>query len=286
MRNPAITPRLSKWPFVLGDLVLIGAASTIVLRSGPPLGLWQAALCLAAIGTGAYLITIPFLREYHALLQLAEADKLATSVGQIKDLERIKSQLGDTTAQWHTIQENSTKALASARELSEKMGREVDQFCAFLKKSNDGERNHLRLEVEKLRRSEADWLQVSVHLLDHIFALNKAAGRSGQPTLIAQLEQFQLACRDIVRRMGVVAFAPQAGEGFDERMHQLADPGGSAVAGQGIVEVLGPGYTYQGQLVRKALVRTGEASQEASEGPLESGASIEGQQATASAAPA
>ena len=40
------------------------------------------------------------------------------------------------------------------------MTAEARAFQQFLDKANDTERNHLRLEVEKLRRAEGDWLQV------------------------------------------------------------------------------------------------------------------------------
>jgi len=44
---------------------------------------------------------------------------------------------------------------------------------------NDSEKTTLRLEVEKLRRGELEWLQALVHILDHVFALHTAAMHSG-----------------------------------------------------------------------------------------------------------
>ena len=52
---------------------------------------------------------------------------------------------------------------------------EARAFGDFLRKSNDAEKSHLRLEVDKLRRSENEWLQILVRILDHIFALHQAA---------------------------------------------------------------------------------------------------------------
>ena len=66
--------------------------------------------------------------------------------------------------------------------------------------------------MDKLRKMEGDWLKVAVQILDHVFALFRAAERSGQPALIEQLGQFQNACRDAARRIGLVPFAPGAGE--------------------------------------------------------------------------
>jgi len=66
---------------------------------------------------------------------------------------------------------------------------------------------HLELETAKLRRAEGDWLQVTVRILDHVFALYVAAARSGQPRLAEQIAAFQNACRDAARRVGLVAHA-------------------------------------------------------------------------------
>jgi hypothetical protein len=57
-------------------------------------------------------------------------------------------------------------------------------------------KNHLRLEIEKLRRGEGEWLQVMVRVLDHVQALHLAGQRSGQRNLIEQLTHFQNSCRD------------------------------------------------------------------------------------------
>jgi len=73
----------------------------------------------------------------------------------------------------------------------------------------------LRLEVEKLRRVESEWLQVAVRMLDHVYALHQGACRSGQPHLIEQVGSFQNACRDAARRVGVTPFTANEGEPFD-----------------------------------------------------------------------
>ena len=67
-------------------------------------------------------------------------------------------------------------------------------------KNLDVDLRKVRLEVEKLRRAEGEWLQVLVRVLDHVYALHLGALRSGQPNLIEQLSNFQNACRDAARR--------------------------------------------------------------------------------------
>jgi molecular chaperone GrpE (heat shock protein) len=133
------------------------------------------------------------------------------------------------------------------------MTAEARAFQQFLEKANDSERGHLRLEVEKFRRSEADWLQVLIRILDHVFALFQAAVRSGQPTLVEQLAGFQRACREVALRVGLVPFEAQVGEPFDKQRHQVG--GEDEVPEDGrIADTLATGYRFQGQQIRRAFV--------------------------------
>ncbi len=252
-----VTPQLSKLPFILADLLLTGLAGFTLYRSLPPGSVWQmvlCGLCLAAGAWGAWLSVLPFWLEYRTAWKALELDALASTLAQIQNLELISRQIREATAQWQTVQETSSRTASAAKEIAERMDAEAKDFLKFLEKANEKEKAHLKLEVEKLRRADAEWLQVTVHILDHIYALNQAAARSGQPNLIAQLAQFQNAARDTARRMGIVAFMPPAGELFDASRHQLADSQPEVPAGARIAEILASGYSYQGQLVRRTLV--------------------------------
>jgi molecular chaperone GrpE (heat shock protein) len=122
----------------------------------------------------------------------------------------------------------------------------------------------------QLPRAEGDWLQVLVRLLDHVYALHQAALRSRQPSLIDQLAQFQNACRDTARRVGLTPFVAAPAEPFDQQRHQLMDADAKPEAGAVVEETLATGYTFQGQLVRPALVRlsNGKESEAAQDQPV------------------
>ena len=124
----------------------------------------------------------------------------------------------------------------------------------FLTKANDSEKAHLRLEADKLRRGERDSMQILVHLLDQVYALHQGGARSGQQGLIDQLTLFQNTCRDIVRRVGLTPFAAAADEAFDPEVHQLADPEDKLTADSRIAHTVATGYSFQGKLIRPALV--------------------------------
>ncbi|HUE36951.1 MAG TPA: hypothetical protein VMO20_06135, partial [Candidatus Acidoferrum sp.] len=205
-------PKLPKWPFFLGNSVLLGLACFIFAQSSSPMSRSQMVLFLLAGVLGALLAVLPFLFEYWAAVKLVETSGLVSTVEQIRHLELLAVQIGAATAQWQLVQEYSASTVTAAREISDKMVAEAAAFTEFLKKTNDGEKSSLRLEVEKLRRIESDWLQVIVRLLDHTYALFKAAERSGQPGLIEQMGNFQNSCRDVTRRIGLVPFAPTVNE--------------------------------------------------------------------------
>jgi molecular chaperone GrpE (heat shock protein) len=135
------------------------------------------------------------------------------------------------------------------------MAVEIQQFNEFMTKMNDSEKATLRLEVEKLRRGELDCLQVLVNIFDHVFALHSAAMRSGDVKFAAPITTFQNACRDAARRLGLTPFATEPNEPFDAERHQLVDIKEVPPAGAVVAETIGSGYTFQGRLLRPALVR-------------------------------
>lgn len=253
-------PRPSILPFLLGDLLLLAVAGGIVYQSEWPLSTANMALCTAAVALGAWLLATPFIMQHRAALKLAEADALRSTVAQIQNLEKIKQQIADATGAWMNIQGECARTVQTAREVADGMAAEARAFTDFLRQANDTEKATLRLEADKLRRQEQDWLQLNVRLLDQVFALYTAACQSGQPHLAEQIGLFQNVCRDLARRVGLNAFAPEPGAAFDSQMHQAHEVPGAVPAGAVIQQTLAPGYTYQGRVLRPALVKVAAAA--------------------------
>jgi molecular chaperone GrpE (heat shock protein) len=248
-------PKLFKWPFFLGDVILLGLAYLIYKQHGAAaMGHWEAFFFLLCGVTGAMLAILPFLLEYRTAVKMVETGALVSTVAEIRNLELLAVQINAATARWQVVQEHSANSVTAAKEVAENMAGEAASFREFLQKANDSEKSNLRLEVEKSRRMENDWLQVIVRMLDHTYALNKAAERTGQQGLIEQLGNFQTSCRDVARRVGLVPFVPAANEPFDAGAHQLADPQVVPEGGAKVGDTIATGYTYQGRLIRPALV--------------------------------
>ena len=247
--------KTSKWPFLLGDAVMLGLGYFIYWQSPNPLATREFIACGVCVLLGVLLGILPFLLDYRALLKRIEASAVGAISEKIQNLETVARQISTATNHWQSAQEAADKTTATAREISERMAVEARDFTAFMQKINDGEKATLRLEVEKLRRSEGDWLQVLVHVLDHVYALYHAAERSGQTAIINQLAQFQNACRDVARRVGLTPFAAATNDPFDAERHRWADGEATPDPGSRVAETLAPGYTYQGKLLRPVLVR-------------------------------
>ena len=248
------TPEISKWPFVLGDLLLVTAAGFVAFKGQAPLGTWALTLLVVCVLAGAWICILPFLRNHRAQLKLTEIHELKSATEQIENLRQVANQISFATAQWQLVQEQAGKTIDAATKISERMTAESQNFSDFMAKANDSEKAHLRLEVEKLHRSEGEWVQTVVRVLDHVYALYLAGVKSGQGTLRENLTNFQNACRDAARRMGLVPFEGKADEVFDERKHQLPNTKSKASPGARISETLATGFTYQGRMVRPAVV--------------------------------
>ena len=263
-------PRLPKLPFVFADIVLLGVAYLIFWQSQAPMTPWDMFFCAASVALGAVLCVAPFLLEYRASMKLTEADRLANALLQIENLEIIGRQIHHATANWQAAHEQANKTVEAAREIAESITAEARSFSEFLKKANETEKNHLRLEVDKLRRAESEWLQILVRILDHIFALNQAAVRSGQTNLAKQLGRLLSgACSagpTVAERTAAawpkvqMAWFADTSEGDedtqpdDPKVHQLADAAVVPAVPASVAETIATGYSFQGQLVRTALV--------------------------------
>ncbi|MGH7953149.1 MAG: nucleotide exchange factor GrpE [Limisphaerales bacterium] len=262
--NDAMNWKIPKWPFLLGDALLLAFAYFIVWKSPHPIGEWEIIACIAAAATGAVIGVVPFILDYRAMGKLIEVNALGAVSEKIQNLEKFAAQISSATDQWASVQEivraNSDKTVAAAKQIADKMAGEVEQFSEFMQKMNDSEKSTLRLEVDKLRRAEMEWLQTLVRILDHVFALHAAATRTGDPKFVEPITGFQNACRDSARRVGLAPFAAALDELFNSERHHVADGKEKPADGAVIAETINAGYTFQGKLLRPALVRLREKS--------------------------
>src|SRR6267142_6818555 len=215
-----------KWPFWLGDLLLLGFACFIITKSHHPISNWEVIACFATATMGALIGILPYYLDYRATEKALEVNALGTVAEKIADLEKLSDKIESATNHWaviqDTVQKESSKTAAIAKDIADKMTEEARRFSEFMVKANDNEKATLRLEVEKLRRAEGEWLQMLVRVLDHVFALHTGAVRTGDQRFIEPIKNFQHACQDAVRRMGLTPFVAEPDEKFNPERHQVA----------------------------------------------------------------
>lgn len=85
-------PRLAKWPFVLGDFMLIALAVLVLILSRGDLNSWQIAFCVMAVVAGALLLVAPFVGEFY-MVQRIRQEEDARAVDTI--LRRINAAVGE-----------------------------------------------------------------------------------------------------------------------------------------------------------------------------------------------
>lgn len=244
-------------PFLLGDGALLVVGWSIYAQGARPMAPVEVIAFAGCVALGAWMGIWPFILRARAELKAAELNTLGTSAAALHGLEEAVRRIETSTGHWQTAQEHAAGTMTAAREIADRIEAEHKAFHDFLQQAHDTEREHLRLEVSKLRRAEGEWLQVLVRVFDHVYALCMAGVRSGQPQLAEQLGHFQSACRDAARRIGLVALAFPPGAPFDPQCHQVPEGVPGPAPGELIGETLATGYTFQGQLLRKALVTVG-----------------------------
>lgn len=254
-------PKINKLPFLITDLVFLGAAAAIIFKSSQPVGGSQILAAVVCVALGAWAAITPFLKDHDIVVRLAEAEHLNDTVEEIKKLKTVAAYVQTATSHWQTLQANSDKTSASMEEMANRLSNDAKNFAESVQKANDVEKQNLRLEVDKLKRNEGEGLKIMVALLDHVFALYSAGLRSGQENVIQQLTGFQAACRDVVRRVGLVPIEAKAGEPFDPNLHQAHEGDGKIEPGTPIVAALATGYRFQGQMLRPPLVTFGGVGQ-------------------------
>lgn len=249
--------KVPKWPFFLADALLFAFAYYFTLHAPRAIHYWE--LAAACVAFGAVLSLVPFYLDYRAMEKAMEVNALGAVAEKISDLEKLSNQINSATNHWtviqETIQTESVKTATIAKDIADKMTEEARRFSEFMVKMNDSEKSTLRLEVDKLHRSEGEWLQMLVRVLDHIFALHLGAVRTSDQRFIEPITNFQNACRGSVRRLGLAQFVAEPDEPFDAERHQLAGKQEAVSTGAVVSETVNAGYTFQGKLLRPALVR-------------------------------
>ncbi|MDB6055501.1 MAG: hypothetical protein JWN25_3024 [Verrucomicrobiales bacterium] len=245
---------LPKWPFFLADLVLLTFAAVSMLRVGGPNTSTDRLIWIGTVCIGCLISLVPY-------LYTGASSSENTSAADDERLEELKLAVqnsGEKLPDLLVPHLDKMQAALHERFLGIEAGvqasrKSFDGLITVLNQQQSAELAHARLETEKLRKGDGEWLQLVVHLMDQAFALFQAAVNSGQHAVAQQLSLYYSHCRDLVRRKGLVPLLPEPGTPFNGD-EQMITEGTRAAEDSKIASVVVPGYTFQKQIVRKALV--------------------------------
>ena len=251
-------PRLGLFvAFFVADLLMLAAAVWIWWQGHRPLTLGEMFGIIVCVALGAWFGVWPFVLRERAWLRWMETQEVLEAIDKIQQLDRVAEKVEMATNSWQLAQDQANRTAQAAEAIARRMEEERQRFIEFLKEAQDAERAHLRLEVEKLKRGENDWLQVLAFILDHVQALFAGAVRSGKREVMEQVGKFRAVVFDAARRVGLVPVFPQIGEPFDPDHHVVPDDAPKPQEGHVVQQVLGHGYRFRGEWIRPALVLTG-----------------------------
>src|SRR5437016_3392722 len=81
-----------KWPFLLGQILLLGFAYFIVAHSPHPISKWEIIACFAAAVAGVLVGVLPFLVDCKLIAKKIEGESLGAVAAKIQDLEQLAAQ--------------------------------------------------------------------------------------------------------------------------------------------------------------------------------------------------
>ncbi|MDI9401452.1 MAG: hypothetical protein ACOX2U_04425 [Limisphaerales bacterium] len=251
--NPSAS---DKAPFVVTDLVLILTAIGILTFAQHPLSasaVWTITLLVAS---GAWIAVIPWILEHRAKSRLSELEGLTDVQESIRKMNTFSDGVNSALLALSNIQQIAQASAGRAAEAEEKIAQYGQDFEERISRAAQYEKSTFQLEIDKLRRIEKEWVASASGMLDHILALASAGIHSGKPEIAEQMKRFRAACLDIASRAGIQPYMPAPTEHYDPEKHTVPTDAPPPETAARIIRVLAPGFLYQGQLTRKALILT------------------------------
>ncbi|WP_404425504.1 hypothetical protein [Nibricoccus sp. IMCC34717] len=152
-------PKLSPWPFIFSDIVLLGVAAWIGSQSASPLqgpAVWAVAgLC----GLGAVSLSIPFLVNYTRRQDLALAERQKEIAALAETTASSSEQIGVAVAGLNTVIDAANRATRHAEQLPPRLQEKINDFKEQLNEVAVTENEALAQELATLRAGETDRLE-------------------------------------------------------------------------------------------------------------------------------
>jgi hypothetical protein len=198
---------LSKWPFYVGDGLLVGIALAIAILSGWQLSNWQVASCVMSVALGAALFVLPYVVEYNMRRGEAVDDRSAEMRLLQAQLKRFEAALIACNERLEGLE----SAAGSARQY-QLLAAAVDQKFADTAQVVD----RLSAEITAMEGGQSEQLTVLTALQAQVAQLSADAG--GAAATSADWDGVRARIEDLDTRL-IQAVEPI--ESYDARLQAL-----------------------------------------------------------------
>mgnify|MGYP002780879841 CR=1 FL=1 len=154
-------PKLTPWPFIVGDAVLLGLAAFIASQSPAPLTGTPLIAIVGCVGLGAVLACVPFLLNYTRRQDLALAERQNEIAALARTTSESAEQIGIVAQGLQSITDATHRSLKSLDHLPQKLQEKINEFKIQLNEVNISENEALAQEVNTLRTSEIERLEAA-----------------------------------------------------------------------------------------------------------------------------
>lgn len=140
---------LSKWPFILGDVLLVGTALAIAILGHWQLTDWQVAACVAAVALGAALFVLPYVVEFQVRVREEREDRAADLRIMEKHIQNAEQGLSEIDARMRALESAATDAEEPNAALTELIDQKIAQL-ETARSSQEGALQALQKQLEEL----------------------------------------------------------------------------------------------------------------------------------------
>jgi len=227
---PSESPKLSKWPFLAFDGILLGTAALVAWQSDVPLSGASLLAVVGCVALAAIVCVIPFLTDYARSQEQALDERQraletlsATVANSAEQLGVAVQGVTSIREEFLALGEQLNKTIKHAEALPLKLNERIGEIQQRIAVARDEELEDLEKEVSALRASEGERLEAAADKISKAIAdLAKAEGliaqmqvqAKGQVSLVAQ-EASQAAAQI---SKATQAAAEQAGRHIDEQV--------------------------------------------------------------------
>ncbi len=160
--NPTLPPRPPKWPYFLGDALLLAVACFVAATAETPLSAPALSVVFGCVALGSVLAALPYLLDFLATQREAELEFQQKLEVQNQRLLHAVETLASTSGQLKSAHEAATRAVHAADTLPYRLQEKIAEFTAQLQERDDEDKAAMAKELETLRDAEGQRLAALV----------------------------------------------------------------------------------------------------------------------------